>query len=521
MGSCYSGKLIKHVPLQLFSDQALLTPISSLAASELSGIFKTSVWNYTILQACHSDPFALRAVVALGALYKSMKKSHTISATISSVQVSDIDVASQHLAFALKAYDRAISGMRSVTPVPEKTLSLRKALIACLLVYCVEQFLKSPDTAYRQGQSGYALLREWMARKPNRQAGLSSPDSNVVEDELFQELSRLEVQHALRWGEHELLRHQVRKQEGTSSVKTMPAQFTSLDEGRRYQELIMRRSSHLIGEIYACIISSKLESGHETADSPGELVDPCHVPTKLLDERDEYILDIRRWRAAFSEIGSKLIASPDPFVSMGAALLRIQAMDSEISLAGAFFTEECSFDTFLPEAREILVLSRLYSNRSKKMWPEATPIFNLSTGIERPLFGVAVWCRDKELRYEALDILRSEASRDPTKDKARMVTRASYMIWLEEQGRQEDGTIPERARFREIWKLHHYKETSRGLTMICARRLGYPIGRQYPAKREWTRITFTQSEIDSCMYPEQSLNPCSLSYVMCWLVMKF
>jgi len=77
------------------------------------------------------------------------------------------------------------------------------------------------------------------------------------------------------------------------------------------------------------------------------------------------------------------------------------------------------------------------------------------------------------------------------------VTRSSYLVNLEEEGRILDGTIPESAHWRLIYLLHHYKDAQLHLTVICARRIGYPLGLEYPAQREWRRRTFTEEEASS------------------------
>lgn len=51
----------------------------------------------------------------------------------------------------------------------------------------------------------------------------------------------------------------------------VPLKFGSIDEARAYHELIVRRTTHLLGEMYARIMAAKMELGHApTADSPGK-----------------------------------------------------------------------------------------------------------------------------------------------------------------------------------------------------------------------------------------------------------
>lgn len=444
----------------------------------------------------------LRSLVAIGALNKSVKMSHAASVQ-PELRDANQRIASLHREFALATYDKAICGMRQIVPSGDNSTFLRKALIACLLVHCIESCLQDLNTAYFQAQVGYELLHKWIAEHPHKETGIGSPNSNIIEDDIFSEFARQDLHGAMRWGDKKLELHQARRLEGTDTIMNMPLVFSSLEEARRYAELVLRRTFHLMSEAFACIIAVKVESGHAyTADTPGELVDPCHVPETLLEDRDTYLRDIRRWRHAFRPVFDSSILSADPENAGAAALFRIRALDAEIVLAGAFFTDECSFDRYPPEFREIIALSRIFIQKRKQTTPRFEPIFNLENGIENGLQSVGMYCRDKNLRHEALYLLRSQAYLDATKYTCRMAIRVAYHIGLEEEGRRADGSIPESARYHRNWCLNHWFEKSQDVTLIYARRLCYPLGKSYPAKREWKQRTFTQAEIEDMVEAE-------------------
>jgi hypothetical protein len=467
-------------------------------ATELAGALGESPWRFSVLQACRTEPFVLRAVVAIGALNKSIKMQRFAAVGPVSMRRLSLQASSEHREFALASYAKAIRGMRQITLGPDKASSLRQVLLACLLVYCMETFLQSPNTAFIHSRAGCELLQQWVAESPKRDTWISSPCTSVVEDELFHEYVRLGMDHALRWGEKELQRHQRLRLAGTDTVKKMPSEFKSLGEARAYQQLVVQRTFHLISETHARIMAANKELRHLwTADGPGELVDPCYIPTVLLAERDEYLLDLKRWREAFAPILPKLANSGDQRLAVGAMILQSQVLDAEISLAGAFFTSECSFDSFLSAFIEILALTSRSLNICHDICEDMRPAFNIASDFERPLCNVVTNCRDKRLRHQALAIMRGMSPRDAAKDKTRRITRVQYLVALEEEGRQADGTIPEIARYRIIWILNHNLEASRRLTVICARRTGYPLGEMYPATREYKKRTFTQHEAEN------------------------
>lgn len=470
------------------------------AALDLACVLQsTSPWTYTMLQSAQTEPFVLRSLVAIGALNKSIKMSYLCSTCPPAMRQTNQEISKQHRDFALAMYDKAITGMRKIVSSDQDTsTSIRKALISCLLIYTIENFLNSPNTAHVQGQAGFTLLRQLESKHRNHSEGIASPDSHLVEDELYHEFSRLDLRHAMWWGQHSLRRHRTRRMDGELTVKNMPATFGSLEEARVYHGLLMRRTYHLIGEAYCIIMAAKENERHlMIADTPGELVDPCHVPTSLLEDQNEYLVDLTRWHMAFQTVFEKSKFSKVHDHVVGAALMKVHALDASMALAGTFLTEACDFDKFLPEASEIVALARIICMKEN---PPIRPIFNLSLGLEQALYDVAIMCRDKAVRHEALALLRSHAPFDSTTQRCRMWTRAAYLVSLEEEGRQPNGEIPENARWWRVWVFNHYNEESRHLTLVYTRKKGYPLGRRYPAKREWKKRTFTQTEADNMTF---------------------
>lgn len=78
--------------------------------------------------------------------------------------------------------------------------------------------MRSPVTGYAQTHAGYKLLQQWMANNNHHDVGIASPNSSVIEDELFYELSRLDTQHA-RWvAANDVERHATRRREASKTV---------------------------------------------------------------------------------------------------------------------------------------------------------------------------------------------------------------------------------------------------------------------------------------------------------------
>ena len=459
-----------------------------------------------MLREAHSEPFVLRSLIALGALSKSAKMSYIASICPASLRDTNQELSIKHREFALSSYDLAIKGMQRLASsnAVDWAASLRKVLIACILVHALEMFLDSPNTAYMQGQEGYMLLRQLESKKPHKEAGIASPESSIIENEVYQELACLDLRFAMWWGDKSLSSNGVRRHDGTDTIKNMPARFGDLEEAKVYQSLLLRRTFHLIGEAFSRIMDKKAETGPaELADTPGELVDPCHLPMMLIPDRDAYLNDIRRWYKAVESLFVSSMASKDSEIMIAAALLKMQALGAEIALAGAFMTEECEYDLYLPEAREIVSLATLVSKRTAQLRPSNQPRFNYLPTIHQPLQDAITTCRNKKVREEAISVFTVLAQGDQTHQLSRILTKAKYLALLEEKGRNADGEIPESARYRMIWNLNHYMEYPHGNTTIFARRVGYPLGKEYPAKREWKRRTFTATEVNTSVLEEE------------------
>ena len=70
-----------------------------------------------------------------------------------------------------------------MTPDLDKIAHLRKTLIACLLVNCIESYLQDPNTAYLHAQVGYDLHHRWTENSPHKATGLGSLNSSIIEDD--------------------------------------------------------------------------------------------------------------------------------------------------------------------------------------------------------------------------------------------------------------------------------------------------------------------------------------------------
>jgi hypothetical protein len=468
------------------------------AAVELAGSFQSSPWTRTMLQTAHTEPFILRSLVAIGALNKSLKLSYLASNCAFPLRETNQELSVRHREAALAAYDKAIVGMRNICIRNDAQTIIRKSLIASILISTIEMFLESPIVAHTQSEVGYAILRQLEAGKAASKSGIGTPDPSLVEDEIYHEFSRLDLLGAQRWSDHSPAKHGLRRQDGNETIKNMPTVFGSLGEAQVYQVLLSRRAWHLIGETYGSIIDIKEDERHPIyGDSPGELVDPCYIPTNLIASKEACINDLHRWTAAFKPILPRLLASKDLQTCISAAQAESKILHAEIELVAAYTVMECDLDHYLPTFREMVSLSELAAKKTNSLHAKGVPIFDTEFLYFTPLEAVAMYCRDRDLRFRALDILKEMATRDTTKQVQRAWTRVSYVVALEEASSKEHGGgLPEEARWRRVWVLHHYGDAERHMTVVCVRRTGYPLGKRYPARREFRWRLFLAGEME-------------------------
>lgn len=124
----------------------------------------------------------------------------------------------------------------------------RTAMIACLLVVCIENLQFRYTVATRHAQSGLRLMQEYIDTAPKRDYdfGASSSSPYVIEDELVLQFKRLDLQTLSWYGARTPVNHIKVKCEGSSRMRNMPKEFADIDEARLYLDIVMRRTYHFM-----------------------------------------------------------------------------------------------------------------------------------------------------------------------------------------------------------------------------------------------------------------------------------
>jgi hypothetical protein len=430
---------------------------------EISFLFKTSIWNRTILSACHSEPFVKDAVLAISALSISIKDpASSFSKT--------------HYAFALERYDNAVRKMRS--SLTSEECHLRKALIGCLLVFCFEGFQGFTKQALLHVIAGYNLLHKWLVAHSFRlvRRNGNSLKPSVVEDELLDTFARLHMHAVSITGDPGMKeRTNMEMIDGDGAMADMPSVFGDLDEANRYWIFIMRRCTNFMQEARACAhpLSPPRQDGYET--SRMEFGSSIHTPfptgyvdSSILAEYEKLRDEIVRWQAAFDP----LFSAPDS----RCLFLQIASLSVQLLVEAVIVTSECAFDAYSDQYLEIVSLSKLFFEKSPQPNEESLQQmipFSLEVTILPSLYVICKFCRDGKVRREAIELMGKTPKREGVWDSMLMARISTWLVRVEEEG-EVDGYIPENRRARmtrvevDVVEKHAY--------VTCEKRTGEGAG---------------------------------------------
>ncbi|KAI0913324.1 hypothetical protein F4823DRAFT_62827 [Ustulina deusta] len=429
-------------------------------ASELSGFFDSSFWTRRVLQECHSEDSIRHAVVALGALYKTLEKMSE-SPPGSPSETDQLDNANRHWEIAFKHYSLAIRAV--VSSAFHDQAKKRTSLMASVLLACFDSFIGDHKQAIRQIQSGLALLETLRAER--RQASLPQPEEPVEQD-LIQMFTRLAIQAksydlAFHFPQPYVIRLTPKvgvttpsTADGGPPVSTSNAQipevFASLHDGRLAWDTLCERIMRFTEQMSAYVKMSPMNILPIALKQHG----------KVFDEQME------AWSRAFDPIlTSRMAPAKSTQEKTAIAVLKMNQIMGRILFNMTFSDSESEFDQFLTFFREIVnlameVIGDEERRAAAKRCPNPEfclhqsahtdifggeytarhikPSFSADLGIVPPLFVVATKCRDPLTRQQAIQLLRTSSRREGMWDSELCACIGSWIATIEEE---DDGVV--------------------------------------------------------------------------------
>lgn len=444
-------------PFAQHQDGLYFQLFQSHTANELSGYFDSMFWSCLVLQECHSEASIRHAVVALGALYKTLEKSSESPPSSPNPSGEPVDSALGHWQVAVKSYSSACTALMSVSG--SDSTANRTRLMASVLLACFDSFIGDHKQAIVQIQNGLRLLAQLRAQK--RRAFLSRSDE-PVEDEIIQMFTRLAIQaksydmafHFPRPYVVQLIQPSVDPSSPTSEESSpaslhqepLPDKFSTLYEARLAWDSHCERTLRFTETLFS------------TASGPMGV-----LPRSLQQFGQGFRSHIEAWSEAFGPI---LCSRAAPGVSSqekaAIAVLKMTQVMGQILFSMTFSDSEGHFDHFNAQFREIVDLGREVvgdeeRRAAEKRCPDPhtcrhhkaqdadifggheytashiKPSFSADLGIVPPLYVVATKCRNPLIRRQAIQLLRSSSRREGMWDSELTARIGSWIMDIEEE----------------------------------------------------------------------------------------
>jgi hypothetical protein len=379
----------------------------------MRGLFSTPLWERLIPQSREAEPYIRHALVAIGAMGKSLKDTRLERAGSHNVRLCD----SPNYIYALKKYDKALRGMRNV--ISEGKAGVRNAIFACLLIFCFENMAGKPRAAVANATSGLVVIHQWLLTTTDIKSAMSIEKQCrefYIDEDRYTALIGLDLHVIFFIDQRPNSMHQIYISGYNLMISSMPGELSNLKIVKHYWSCIMSRNYHFIGTILDA-------AQHTDPSSPGDCeVDvPFEKATNLspganvfftlndppIDKYPDVLLyqeSVRRWKRAYTTVFDHAWKSGTQEEKTVVCLLQIHEIMAHIMLQGAFFTTQTAYDQFLPEYQRIMdLVEYVYPHLVDDN--DGVPLYRFDLGIVIAMFLVGVRCREKETRGRAITMM--------------------------------------------------------------------------------------------------------------------
>ncbi|KKA27389.1 hypothetical protein TD95_000495 [Thielaviopsis punctulata] len=463
-GVASASSMLQPMPssLKFVGDEELYFQLfRTQTACELSGYFDSVFWTRSVLIECQYSEIIKHAVVALGALYRTLEtKTQTPPSSPSSKPYQPEADAARHWNFAIKTYGYAINALLESTKSGKSTP--RVQLMANVLFACFDSFAGDHKQAIFQIQTGLSLLEKL---REARRRTFSYAGEEPVEDELLQMFTRLAIQAksydmAFHFPEPWVIRlvsdptgmHSPRSDDSSDSGSIwnfrhirIPDTFTSLIEARMVWDKLLETIFVFTETLFAVQQAGK--------SAPMGLLSP-----KFMEYGRGFKGQLEAWGIAYQPIlDRRSLASISYQERAGIHVLKMSHLMSTVLFVMTFTTKESDFDFHNHIFEEIVNLAHeVVSEEEKRAMkarcptPEACthgrfnatepllpayhikPSFSADLGIIPPLFVVATKCRHPITRRRAIQLLQCASRREGMWDSQLSALIGEYIMNLEE-----------------------------------------------------------------------------------------
>jgi hypothetical protein len=385
---------------------------------DICGYFQTPFWTRLILQECHREPAIRHQVLALSALCKSIS--------------SEINPPYEHRQYALVQQNKALGFLRkSLTSGSDR---VRLALIATMVLGCIESLHGNWETASQQICSGVSLLRH--LKMTNRIGAPKTTPSNYIsstfEPELYQVVVRHELQAMSFLMMNPISDHPLSRVEDEREFEDIPDQFMSFDE--------------VLPAASALAIRSLL---HMRRCAPYKIsTTAIKFPDSIIREQDVLEKAHVQWRRAFQPLLLKTGLNANSHEHLGALQFDMCVRVFKIMTVTGTTTEETVFDGFVEQFRISVSLCRHILQKDQELQALDSSKIRFGMGLIMSLFYIATRCRDCTVRHEAISLLRKSPSKNGIWDSIQAAEVADWVVSIEENHCDKNNFIPEGQRVK-------------------------------------------------------------------------
>lgn len=263
----------------------------------------------------------------------------------------------------------------------------------------------------------------------------------IIEDELISIFTRLGTDMCA-WHEakHSIPEMNPKLQKiAMAIIHAIPGQgFVNLHSARKYFDIMMQRTDEFVYTLEA-----ELWRDLENLVQPSLARD--NVPTLTSEEDRVNILKkgLLHWYTAFKPLLGKSLRSGGNNIFVAKALL-LRFTCSSIAL-NCCFGPELVYDDYIADFRKALSLA---GTLSLAISSKTRPTFIISSILIRSLYFIALKCRNRPVRSEAIACLKPMSRREGIWDSKVASTVALAVMELEEG--EGDGFVPEHKRLRAV-----------------------------------------------------------------------
>ncbi|KAH6712259.1 hypothetical protein BKA61DRAFT_82540 [Leptodontidium sp. MPI-SDFR-AT-0119] len=386
-------------------------------AVEMSGFFPSKFWDGLLLQASHSEPAILHAVIALGSLHELYRDGK-------SVLSGDADMSSKRQ-FALQQSNKAIGYLTkpSTTCTPRSGEAI---LISCLLFVCLETFQGNHNGAMAHLESGLKILGSMGFLKPDLDANtIAARGKGSDQQNLIPLFCRLDMQASTYFPRRQLFYNSPFEDQDFPVGPMVPQEFSSMGEA----------NTSLQSQVYAIVRYTQLvRQYHESSRLDPNIKVTSQLPRGLLVAQIEHRKQLSRWLTTMNGFLKDPKSTLTPQELRGAVLLKMQQITINIMLASTIFNDQTEYDDLTGEFERVTVLAANLLTSSKCPEAEQRPYCSFDMSVIPSLYNAACRCRDPVVRRKAIALLSNSARQEGIWDSDVSAAIAQRIMEIEEEG---------------------------------------------------------------------------------------